>query len=106
MKSLSLPDPFREKPCQVGVILQMNDRSLCGGLSPISTNFDVGSRVISAIYDTALAPDSWPEALRQVTQALGAVGAAYILTNKWSGLVEWASFSGPSVEFKPERVLT
>jgi PAS domain-containing protein len=70
----------------------------------MSTNFDASSRVISAIYDTALSPASWPEALRQVMQALGTFGAAYILTNKWSGLVEWASFSGPSVELKPDYV--
>jgi hypothetical protein len=67
----------------------------------VSTNFDASARVISAIYDTALAPASWPEALRQVTQALGAVGAADILTNEWSGLVEWAIFRGRAWSLNP-----
>lgn len=43
-----------------------------------------------------LAPEAWPEALGGVTEALGAVGAAYILSNKSSGEVEWASFPGPA----------
>jgi len=40
--------------------------------------------------------------LQLLTEAAGAVGAAYILSNNRTGEVEWASFCGPSVEFKPD----
>ena len=61
-------------------------------------------RAISRISEASLAPDCWPAALQSVTEALGAVGAAYILSNTWTGQVEWASFWGPSVEFKADYI--
>jgi hypothetical protein len=39
-----------------------------------------------------------------LAEAAGAVGAAYIISNKWTGEVDWASFWGPSVELKPDYV--
>ena len=60
--------------------------------------FDPLAFVISGIYDTVLTPASWPQALRLVAEALDAVGAAYIVSNKSTGAVECASFWGPSVE--------
>ncbi|MGA7259953.1 MAG: hypothetical protein WA709_16500 [Stellaceae bacterium] len=58
--------------------------------------------VVAAIYDAALRPELWPRALQLLTEAAGAIGAAYILSNNRTGEVEWASFCGPSVEFKPD----
>jgi hypothetical protein len=65
---------------------------------------DPFTRVISSIYDTVLAPDLWAQALQQTAEALGGVGAAYIVSNKRTRQVDWASFWGPSVEFKPDYV--
>ena len=61
-------------------------------------------RAISRISEASLAPDCWPAALQSVTEALGAVGAAYILSNMRTGRVEWASFWGPSVQFKADYI--
>src|ERR1700732_634510 len=60
--------------------------------------------IICGICDAALAPDAWPGVLRQLTEYLGAVGAAYILTNKRTGQVEWISLAGPSAELQSDYV--
>src|SRR5260370_17122681 len=65
---------------------------------------DPFTRVIASIYGTVLAPNLWPQALQQMAEALGGVGAAYIVSNKRTGQVDWASFWGASVEFKPDYV--
>jgi DNA-binding CsgD family transcriptional regulator len=59
-------------------------------------------RIIPTIYEAALKPELWPRTLSLLSEAAGAVGAAYIVSNKWTGEVEWTSFCGPSVEFKPD----
>lgn len=61
-------------------------------------------RAISRISEASLASDCWPAALQSVTEALGAVGAAYILSNTRTERVEWASFWGPSVQFKADYI--
>jgi DNA-binding CsgD family transcriptional regulator len=61
-------------------------------------------RVITNAYDAAVAPDLWPLALETVTSHLGAAGAAYIVFNKHNSQVDWACFSGPSVEMKEDYV--
>jgi DNA-binding CsgD family transcriptional regulator len=58
--------------------------------------------IVPAIYDAALKPELWPRVLQLLTEAAGAIGGAYILSNNRTGEVEWASFCGPSVEFKPD----
>lgn len=65
---------------------------------------DPSIRAISRISEAALAPDCWPTALQSVAEAFGAVGAAYILSNTRTGRVEWASFWGPSVQFKADYI--
>jgi DNA-binding CsgD family transcriptional regulator len=59
-------------------------------------------RIVPTIYEAALKPELWPRVLQLLTEAAGAVGAAYILSNNRTGEVEWTSFCGPSVEFKPD----
>jgi DNA-binding CsgD family transcriptional regulator len=58
----------------------------------------------SGICDAALAPDAWSGVLRQLTEYLGAPGAAYILTNKRTGQVEWIADAGHSVELQSDYV--
>jgi len=53
-------------------------------------------RAIASIYDAALAPELWPAALKCVSEALGAAGAAYLVENRRTGHVEWASQMGPA----------
>ena len=52
------------------------------------------------ICDAALAPSAWSRVLPQLTEYLGAAGAAYILTNKGTGQVECIALSGPSIELQ------
>jgi DNA-binding CsgD family transcriptional regulator/PAS domain-containing protein len=60
--------------------------------------------ITGGICDAALAPDAWSDVLRQLTEYLGAVGAAYILTNKRTGQVEWISLAGPGAELQSDYV--
>jgi DNA-binding CsgD family transcriptional regulator/PAS domain-containing protein len=60
--------------------------------------------IAGGICDAALAPDAWSDVLRQLTEYLAAVGAAYILTNKRTGQVEWISLAGPSAELQSDYV--
>src|SRR6202035_1740172 len=62
------------------------------------------SRVMANAYDAAVSPHLWPSALEAVTSHIGAVGAAYIIFNKQSRHVDWACFTGPSVEMKGDYV--
>lgn len=51
------------------------------------------SDVIGAVYDAALEPDRWAEALRRIGAAMD--GAAGILAvHPWSGGVQWAAIAG------------
>src|SRR4030081_559439 len=60
--------------------------------------------ITGGICDAALAPHAWSDVLRQLTEYLGAVGPAYILTNKRTGQVEWISLAGPSAELQSDYV--
>ena len=40
------------------------------------------SRVIAKIHEAGLATEAWPEALQSLTDTLGVVGAACIVSNK------------------------
>ena len=60
--------------------------------------------IACGIGDAALAPAAWKTVLGQLTEYLGAIGAAYILTNRRTGQVEWITLAGPSVELQSEYV--
>jgi hypothetical protein len=62
------------------------------------------SRVAAAIRDAERAAEAWPEALKSLTQALGAAGAACIVANKNSNSADWVCFSGLSEGFKSDYV--
>jgi len=48
--------------------------------------------------------EAWPDALKTLTEAAGVAGAALIISNKSTGNVEEACFSGLSAEFKSDYV--
>ena len=56
------------------------------------------------MYGAALDPQALPTLLQSLTKALDAAGAAYIVRNSRSGIVEQAAFSGPSTEFRSDYV--
>lgn len=60
--------------------------------------------LIASISDAALEPGLWPAVLESVANFAGVIGAAYIVSDKRSGRVEWASFSGPSVDLKADYI--
>src|SRR5712672_558713 len=60
--------------------------------------------IACGIGDAALAPAAWKTVLGQLTEYLGAIGAAYILTNRQTGQVEWITLAGPSVELQSDYV--
>lgn len=62
------------------------------------------TRIVSTLYDAALEPRLWPAALQSVAEALGAVGAAYVVQDKRTDRVGWISVSGPCVELKADYV--
>ena len=62
------------------------------------------NRIVSQIHDAALEPRLWPAVLQSLTDATGAIGAAYIVRNTQTGRVDWANFSGPSTEFRSDYV--
>src|ERR1700721_1556798 len=62
------------------------------------------TRVFANAYEAAVSPELWPSALEAVTSRVGAAGAAYIVLNKENHQVDWACFSGPSVEMKGDYV--
>jgi DNA-binding CsgD family transcriptional regulator len=62
------------------------------------------ARIISSLYDAALAPEDWPAVLHSVAVAVGSIGAAYIIWNKRVGAVEWLALTGPSTDMKADYV--
>jgi hypothetical protein len=56
--------------------------------------------LVSILKQAAASPEAWPEALKALTDAAGVAGAALIISNKRTGNVEEACFSGLSAEFK------
>ncbi len=61
-------------------------------------------RIIPTIHDAALEPRLWTAVLQSLTEAMGAIGAAYIVRNARTGRVDWANFLGPSVEFRSDYI--
>jgi DNA-binding CsgD family transcriptional regulator len=57
---------------------------------------------VARLYDAAQSPGEWPDALRSVSEATGTVGAAYLICDKRSGLVDWISVAGPLTEMQAE----
>jgi hypothetical protein len=62
------------------------------------------TRIVPGIFDAALTPELWPDALSAIAEAAGAAGAAYIVRNKRTARIEWISLSGPSAELKADYV--
>jgi hypothetical protein len=62
------------------------------------------SRVATNIHDSERAAEAWPEALKSMTEAVGAAGAACIVVNKISNSADWVCFSGLSERFKSDYV--
>ena len=58
------------------------------------------SSLVSILQEAAASP----EALKLLTDAAGVVGAALIISNKHTGQVDEACFSGLSAEFKSDYV--
>ena len=62
------------------------------------------SPVLANIRDSERAAEAWPEALKSMTEALGAAGAACIVVNKNSNNPDWVCFSGLSERFRSDYV--
>jgi hypothetical protein len=62
------------------------------------------SSLVSTIDDAAVSPEAWPRALEALTDAMGVAGAALIISNKHTGHVDEACFSGLSAGFKSDYV--
>src|SRR3979411_1111640 len=62
------------------------------------------STLVSALQDAAASREAWPDSLKALTEAAGVAGAALIISNKSTGNVEEACFSGLSAEFKSDYV--
>jgi hypothetical protein len=62
------------------------------------------SSLASMIHDAAASPEAWPQALAALTDAAGVAGAALIISNKRTGNVEEAWFSGLSAGFKSDYI--
>jgi hypothetical protein len=62
------------------------------------------SRVVANIRDSERAAEAWPGALKSMTEALGAAGAACIVANKSSNSADWVCFSGLSERFRSDYV--
>jgi hypothetical protein len=60
--------------------------------------------LVSILQDAAASPEAWPEALNTLTDAAGVAGAALIISNKRTGRIDEACFSGLSAEFKSDYV--
>jgi hypothetical protein len=60
--------------------------------------------LVSTLHDAAVSPEAWPEALKALTDAMGVAGAALIISNKSTGGVDEAYFSGLCSGFKSEYV--
>ena len=62
------------------------------------------SSLASTIHDAAASPEAWPQALAALTDAAGVAGAALIISNKRTGNVDGAWFSGLSAGFKSDYI--
>jgi hypothetical protein len=62
------------------------------------------SRLVAKIRDAGVVPETWPEALKSLTEILGIAGAACIISNKMTGRVDWVCFSGLSAEFEADYI--
>jgi hypothetical protein len=60
--------------------------------------------LISRLQDAAASREAWPDALKALTEATDAAGAALIISNKSTGTVEEACFVGLSAEFKSDYI--
>ena len=56
------------------------------------------SRLVGKIFDAAVAPEAWPEALDSLCAAVNVAGAACFVSSKKTGRVEWACCSGLGAE--------
>jgi PAS domain-containing protein/DNA-binding CsgD family transcriptional regulator len=52
------------------------------------------ARFVARLYDAALAPELWPTVLRSLADAVGTLGAGYLVTHKQTGRIEWLSLAG------------
>ena len=80
-----------------------------GQRAPVSSRSDASMspnllHVGAKVRDAERAAEAWPEALRSLTEALGAAGAACIVANKNSNGADWVCFSGLSEGFKSHYV--
>jgi hypothetical protein len=62
------------------------------------------SSLVSAFHEAAISPEAWPQALEALTDAAGVAGAALIISNRNTGNVEAAWFSGLSADFKSDYI--
>ena len=60
------------------------------------------ARFVARLYDAALAPELWPAVLRSLTDAVGTLGAAYLVIDKRSGRIEWLSLVGFGIDAKAD----
>jgi hypothetical protein len=67
-------------------------------------SFFAMSLFVSRFHDAAVSSEAWRRTLEALTEAIGAAGAALIISNKSTGNVDEAYFSGLSAEFKPDYV--
>jgi DNA-binding CsgD family transcriptional regulator len=61
-------------------------------------------RIISRLHDAAFDPRLWSGVLQSVTEAVGAIGAAYIIRDTRTGRIDWAKFLGPSAELTRDYI--
>ena len=95
--STNLPVAFRIGPSRAGgceMASALPNPSV--GRRLVIDMADPIGRVISKIHDAALDPRLWTSVLQSVTEAVGAVGAAYIVRNARTGRVDWANFLVPA----------
>ena len=62
------------------------------------------ARLVASVYDAALAPELWPNALGMIAEHFGAAGADFSLWNKHNGRVEWLSVSGPMIQSRTDYI--
>jgi hypothetical protein len=62
------------------------------------------SSLVSTFHDAAISHQAWPRVLKALTDAMGAAGAALIISNKSTGNVDEAYFSGLSAGLKSDYV--
>jgi hypothetical protein len=60
--------------------------------------------IISKINDAAISPEAWPLALEALTNEAGVGGAALIISNKATGIVEEVCFVGLSAAFQADYI--